>query len=109
MKRAIQVLAKFGLACLGLFATLQGQTLRGQTVSITAGAGLTATPNPVTKVGTISIPAAGVTNTMLSNSSVTVNTAAGSGLSGGGSVSLGGAGLTLTNTVSSVSIVVLAR
>jgi polyhydroxyalkanoate synthesis regulator phasin len=90
MKRAIQVLAKSSLVWVGLFVVLQGQTLRGQAVTITAGAGLTATPNPITKVGTIAIPAAGVTNTMLSNSSVTVNTAGGSGLSGGGSLPLGG-------------------
>jgi len=58
----------------------------GTVTSVTTGAGLTG--GPITKTGTISIPAAGVTNTMLANPSLTVQ--AGSGLSGGGTVALGG-------------------
>ncbi len=58
----------------------------GTVTSVATGAGLTG--GPITKTGTISIPAAGVTNAMLANPSVTVE--AGSGLSGGGTVALGG-------------------
>ncbi len=64
----------------------------GTVTSITTGAGLTG--GPISKTGTISIPAAGVTNSMLADSSITVK--AGSGLSGGGAVALGGT-VTLTN------------
>ncbi len=38
--------------------------------SVTAGTGLTASPNPITTTGTISIAAGGVTNTLLANSAV---------------------------------------
>ncbi|MGA7820631.1 MAG: hypothetical protein WCA50_13445 [Candidatus Sulfotelmatobacter sp.] len=58
----------------------------GTVTSVATGAGLTG--GPITKTGTISIPAAGVTNAMLANPSVTVE--AGSGLSGGGTLALGG-------------------
>jgi hypothetical protein len=69
----------------------------GTVTSITAAGGLTASPlNPITTSGTISIATGGVTNAMLANSSVTVNT--GTGLTGGGAVTLGGAPLTLSNT-----------
>ena len=64
----------------------------GTVTSITTGAGLTG--GPISKTGTISIPTAGVTNSMLADSSITVK--AGSGLSGGGAVALGGT-VTLTN------------
>ncbi len=67
----------------------------GTVTSVATGAGLTG--GPITKTGTISIPAAGVTNTMLANPSVTVQ--AGSGLSGGGTVALGGT-VTLTGNLS---------
>jgi hypothetical protein len=59
----------------------------GTVTSINTGAGLTG--GPITATGTISIPAAGVTNAMLANPSITV--LAGPGLSGGGTVALGGA------------------
>jgi len=74
----------------GILNFASGQTFpgtgSGTVTSVATGAGLTG--GPITKTGTISIPAAGVTNSMLSNSSVTVQ--AGSGLSGGGTVALGG-------------------
>jgi hypothetical protein len=58
----------------------------GSVTSVGSGAGLTG--GPITTSGTLSIAAAGVTNPMLQNSSVTVS--AGTGLSGGGAVALGG-------------------
>lgn len=83
----------------GLITFAPGQTFGsgggGTVTKVDTGAGLTG--GPITKAGTISIPAAGVTNSMLANSSI--NVVAGSGLSGGGSVALGGS-VTLTNTAS---------
>jgi hypothetical protein len=79
----------------GVISFAPGQTFPslGSVTSVATGAGLTG--GPITSTGTISIPAAGVTNTMLANPSVTVK--AGTGLSGGGTVALGGT-VTLTNT-----------
>lgn len=79
-----------------------GQTFpgAGSVTSVATGAGLTG--GPITKSGTISIPSAGVTNSMLANSSITVQ--AGSGLSGGGTVALGGT-VTLTGTGGTVTSV----
>jgi trimeric autotransporter adhesin len=57
----------------------------GTVTSVGSGAGLTG--GPITTSGTLSIASAGVTNTMLQHSSLTV--AAGTGLTGGGSVALG--------------------
>jgi hypothetical protein len=91
----------------GILTFAPGQTfpVAGTVTSVSTGAGLTG--GPITKSGTISIPAAGVTNSMLADSSI--NVVAGSGLSGGGTVALGGT-VTLTNaspssggTVTSVS------
>jgi Chaperone of endosialidase len=63
--------------------------------SITAGAGLSASPsNPITSSGTLSISSGGVTNTMLQNSSLTI-TPADTSLSGGGTITLGGSSSTL--------------
>ena len=80
----------------GILSFASGQTFpgtgSGTVTSVGTGAGLTG--GPITKSGTISIPSAGVTNSMLANNSITVQ--AGSGLSGGGTVSLGGT-VTLTN------------
>jgi len=72
-----------------------GQTFpgTGTVTSVNTGAGLTG--GPITSTGSISIAAAGITNAMLANPSVTLNT--GSGLSGGGALALGGS-LTLANT-----------
>ena len=58
----------------------------GTVTSVSTGAGLTG--GPITGTGTLSIPSLGVTNAMLANSSLTV--APGAGLSGGGTVALGG-------------------
>jgi hypothetical protein len=67
----------------------------GSVTSINTGAGLTG--GPITNSGTISVPNAGITNVMLANSTITVT--AGSGLTGGGAISLGGStSLALTNT-----------
>ena len=65
----------------------------GSVTLVNTGAGLTG--GPITTTGTISIATGGVTNAMLANSSVTVNP--GTGLSGGGSVALGGS-ITLNNS-----------
>src|SRR5262249_12964291 len=61
--------------------------------SISTGPGLVG--GPITSSGTISIANAGVTNAMLQNSALAVNP--GAGLSGGGTVALGGS-VTLNNT-----------
>jgi hypothetical protein len=58
----------------------------GTVTSVGSGAGLTG--GPITGSGTLSIATGGVTNAMLMNPSLTVT--AGSGLSGGGAVALGG-------------------
>ena len=85
------------IASNGLVSFASGQTFpgtgSGTVTSVATGAGLTG--GPITKTGTISIPAAGVTNSMLANPSITVQ--AGSGMSGGGTVALGGT-ITLTNS-----------
>lgn len=85
----------------GLITFASGQTFPGggggggTVTSVGTGPGLTG--GPITKSGTISIPAAGVTNSMLGNSSISV--LAGSGLSGGGTVALGGT-ITLASNLS---------
>ena len=89
----------FSIASNGLVTFAPGQTfpsINGGTVtSVNTGAGLTG--GPITNSGTISIPSAGVTNSMLANNSVTVQ--AGPGLSGGGTVALGGT-VTLSSNLS---------
>ena len=82
----------------GILTFAPGQTfpVAGTVTSISTGAGLTG--GPISKSGTISIPAAGVTNSMLADSSIKV--LAGTGLSGGGTVALGGT-ITLTNAAPS--------
>jgi hypothetical protein len=80
----------------GVITFAPGQTFPasgGTVTSVATGAGLTG--GPITKTGTISIATGGVTNAMLATPSVTVK--AGTGLSGGGSVALGGT-ITLTNS-----------
>jgi len=75
----------------GIFTFATGQTFpgagSGTVTSVGSGAGLTG--GPITGSGTLSIATAGVTNTMLQHSSLTLT--AGTGLSGGGTISLGGA------------------
>ena len=58
----------------------------GTVTSVASGAGLTG--GPITSTGTLSIATGGVTNSMLANPSVIV--AAGTDLTGGGAVALGG-------------------
>jgi hypothetical protein len=83
----------------GILTFATGQTFpgvgKGTVTSVGTGPGLTG--GPITKSGTISIPAAGVINSMLANSSIKVQ--AGSGLSGGGTVALGGT-VTLSSNIS---------
>ena len=69
----------------------------GSVTNVVTGSGLQG--GPITGTGTISIAPSGVTNTMLANPSITVNT--GSGLSGGATVSLGGA---VSLSVSSINL-----
>src|SRR5579859_504656 len=84
------------IASSGQITFAAGQTFPGTGggtgIIITTGAGLTGSSNPITTTGTLSIANAGVTNSMLANSAVTVS--AGTGLTGGGAVALG-AGTTL--------------
>jgi hypothetical protein len=75
----------------GILTFASGQTFPGgggggSVTSVGSGAGLTG--GPITTSGTLSIASAGVTNAMLQHSSVTVTP--GAGLTGGGSVALGG-------------------
>lgn len=84
-----QVLSTDGAGTLG-WATAGNGTV----TSVGTGAGLTG--GPITTSGTISIATGGVTNAMLQNSTVTVSP--GTGLSGGGSVSLGGSVTLNVNT-----------
>jgi hypothetical protein len=79
----------------GIVTFAAGQTFPslGTVTNIATGTGLTG--GPITKTGTISIAPKGVTNNLLANSSITVT--AGTGLSGGGTVGLGGT-VTLTNS-----------
>src|SRR5271154_2541086 len=72
----------------GLVTFASGQAFPGTGTVASVGSGAGLTGGPITTSGTLSIASAGVTNTMLANPSLTV--AAGAGLSGGGSVSLGG-------------------
>jgi hypothetical protein len=85
----------FAISSAGKVTFVAGQTFpgTGTVTSVTAGAGLAG--GTITKTGTISIASAGVTNAMLQHPSLTV--AAGTGLSGGGVVALGGS-TTLNNT-----------
>jgi hypothetical protein len=72
----------------GILSFATGQTFpgTGTVTSVNSGPGLTG--GPITTTGTLSIPNAGVTNSMLANPALTVN--AGTDLLGGGLVSLGG-------------------
>jgi hypothetical protein len=78
------------IASNGRLTFASGQTFpgtgSGTVTSVGSGSGLTG--GPITTSGTLSIATGGVTNAMLANPSLTVT--AGSGLSGGGPVALGG-------------------
>ena len=72
----------------GVFTFAPGQTFPGAGTVTSVGSGAGLTGGPITTSGSLSIATAGVTNTMLQHPSLTV--AAGTDLTGGGSVSLGG-------------------
>jgi hypothetical protein len=73
----------------GKMTFVAGQTFPGASGTVTSvGSGPGLTGGPITKSGTLSIAAAGVTNSMLQNS--TVKLTPGGGMTGGGSVVLGG-------------------
>jgi len=80
-----QVNASGGLCIAGTCRTAWGAGT-GTVTSVGTGAGLTG--GPITGSGTISVAPSGITNAMLANPSLTVT--AGTGLTGGGSVALGG-------------------
>jgi len=69
------------------FATGQAFLGAGSVTSVGSGAGLTG--GPITTTGSLSIAPGGVSNAMLANPSLTITTA-GSDLTGGGVVALGG-------------------
>ena len=77
----------------GQWAPAADNNSGGTVTSVASGSGLTG--GPITSSGTLSIATSGVSNAMLANSSVTITP--GTGLSGGGSVALGG-----TTTLNSV-------
>jgi trimeric autotransporter adhesin len=78
----------FRIANNGQITFATGQTFPGTgTVStVNSGAGLTG--GPITTTGKLSIASAGVTNAMLANPSITIT--AGTDLTGGGTIALGG-------------------
>ena len=80
----------FKINALGQITFATGQafpgTGAGSVTSVASGAGLAG--GPITSSGTLSIAPAGVTNAMLANPSLTVT--AGTGLTGGGAIALGG-------------------
>ena len=72
----------------GVFTFAAGQTFPGTGTVSSVGSGAGLTGGPITSTGTLSIATAGVSNAMLANPSLTVS--AGTDLTGGGSVALGG-------------------
>jgi len=74
------------IASNGQITFANGQTFPGVVTEVGSGAGLTG--GPITSTGTLSIATGGVTNSMLANPALTV--AAGTDLTGGGLVPLGG-------------------
>ena len=71
----------------GLVTFVSGQTFPGAGTVTSVGSGAGLTGGPITGSGTLSIASRGVSNSMLANPSLTV--AAGTDLTGGGSVALG--------------------
>ena len=84
----------FAVSSTGKVTFVSGQTFPGAGTVTSVGSGAGLTGGPITTTGTLSIASAGVTNSMLAHPSLTVT--AGSGLSGGGLVSLGSS-VTLNN------------
>ncbi len=78
----------FAVSSTGKVTFIAGQTFPGTGTVTSVGSGAGLTGGPITTSGTLSIKTAGVTNAMLAHSSLTV--AAGTDLTGGGLVSLGG-------------------
>ena len=76
------------IASNGQISFAKGQTFPGTATVTSVGSGAGLTGGPITSTGTLSIANGGVSNTMLQNSSLTVNP--GTALVGGGAVSLGG-------------------
>jgi hypothetical protein len=73
----------------GKMTFVAGQTFPGASGTVTSiGSGPGLTGGPITKSGTLSIATAGVTNSMLQHS--TLKLTPGDGMTGGGSVALGG-------------------
>jgi hypothetical protein len=72
----------------GKVTFVSGQTFPGTGTVTSVGSGGGLTGGPITGSGTLSIASGGVTNSMLANPSLTV--AAGTDLTGGGTVALGG-------------------
>lgn len=82
-----------------------GNAATGTVTSVGSGAGLTG--GPITGSGTLSIATGGVSNAMLANSSLTV--AAGTGLTGGGSVVLGGSTIPISVDTTKVPLLATAN
>jgi len=78
----------FAVSNTGKVTFIAGQTFPGTGTVTSVGSGAGLTGGPITHSGTLSIKTGGVTNAMLAHSSLTV--AAGTDLTGGGLVSLGG-------------------
>jgi hypothetical protein len=78
----------FHIASNGQITFATGQTFPGVGTVTSVGSGAGLTGGPITTSGTLSIATGGVSNAMLTNPSLTV--AAGTALTGGGSVALGG-------------------
>jgi len=84
------------IASNGQITFAAGQSFPGLVSSVGAGDS-SITIGGTASAPTVAVAAGGVSNAKLQNSSVTITTTPGSGLSGGGAVNLGGT-LTLTNT-----------
>jgi hypothetical protein len=91
----------FAVSHTGLVTFVSGQSFPGTGTVTSVGSGAGLTGGPITHSGTLSIATGGVTNSMLQNSTFTVN--AGTGLTGGGTASLGAA-VTLNLDTSKISV-----
>ena len=78
----------FEVSNTGTVTFVSGQTFPGTGTVTSVGSGAGLTGGPITTSGALSVATGGVTNTMLQNSSLTVNP--GGGMTGGGKISLGG-------------------